>query len=76
MRALLIEGAPSAVLLGLSPWILPLIAIAAKRKEEQAQREGKRLARWLGDKRSTRSERCARNRRSWRERIKTKILGK
>lgn len=32
MRALLTEGAPSTVLLGLSPWILPLIAIAAKRK--------------------------------------------
>lgn len=32
MRALLIDGARLALLLGLSPWILPLIAIAAKRK--------------------------------------------
>ena len=32
MRAHLIEVARSAIALGLSPWILPLIAIAAKRK--------------------------------------------
>jgi hypothetical protein len=32
MRALLNEGARFGILLGLSPWILPLIAIAAKRK--------------------------------------------
>ncbi len=38
-----LDGATtSAVALGLSPWILPLIAIAAKRKEDAARHVGAR----------------------------------
>jgi len=49
MRAMLIEGAHPAVLLGLSPWILPLIAIAAKRKAHDVDgaRCAKLLRAWL-----------------------------
>jgi len=37
-------AAATAVSLGVSPWILPLIAIAAKRKEHA---RGRGLVRWL-----------------------------
>ena len=43
-----LDGAATSAL-GLSPWILPLIAIAAKRKEEAARRASRRrilLAWW------------------------------
>ena len=36
MRALVIHMAGATAVVGLSPWILPLVAIAAKRKEELA----------------------------------------
>ena len=36
MRALITDG--TTVVTALSPWVLPLIAIAAKRKEELAER--------------------------------------
>jgi hypothetical protein len=51
MSAPFIGAATSAVALGLSPWILPLIAIAAKRKEGPARRAGPGrilLAWWRG----------------------------
>jgi hypothetical protein len=49
MRALLNEGARFGILLGLSPWILPLIAIAAKRKayDMDGARCAKLLRAWL-----------------------------
>lgn len=36
MRALVVDIAGATTVVGLSPWILPLVAIAAKRKEELA----------------------------------------
>ncbi|HUI97056.1 MAG TPA: hypothetical protein VLX44_14965 [Xanthobacteraceae bacterium] len=72
MIAPLDGAAPTAVTLGLSPWILPLIAIAAKRKEDAARYAGARrvLLAWLrarttrrptraGTSRSTRAARRA-----------------
>lgn len=35
-----------AALLGLSPWILPLIAVAAKRREEPPRTAGRVLLAW------------------------------
>jgi hypothetical protein len=64
------DATTSAVTLALSPWILPLIAIAAKRKEDAARHAGPRrvlLAWWhartrrrparAGTSRSTRAAR-------------------
>ena len=51
-------GAASGMLgLGISPWILPLIAVAAKLKEEEADDAGLhgRLRRWLGGARCART---------------------
>ena len=46
MTAPLDGAATSAMALGLSPWILPLIAIAAKRKEDEARHAGRALLAW------------------------------
>jgi hypothetical protein len=65
------------VVMGISPWVLPLIAVAAKRKEEDARRigRGRFLRFWLGAKRSAKrnAERERRDRPVMHERFKAKL---
>ena len=72
MRALLNEGARFGILLGLSPWILPLIAIAAKRKAHDM--DGARCARllrgWLRMKGDAKPEEGDRDHSAMKTRIK------
>ena len=78
MRALLNEGAGSGVLLGLSPWILPLIAIAAKRKvyDVHEARCARVLRAWLRIESSAgdaKSEDSARDHAAMTKRIKAPL---
>ena len=69
--------------MGISPWVLPLIAVAAKLKEEEARRtrRSRFLRFWLGAKRSVERnarrtaerERLAHDRPVMHERFKAKL---
>ncbi len=75
MSAPLLGAATSTAVLGLSPWILPLIAIAAKLKENEAHEAGiRRLLRpWLGRKSKVAHEDRARGQPVMDERPKAKV---
>ena len=70
-----IGAASSAVALGLSPWILPLIAIAAKRKEDEANHGGPRqtLRAWWRGADDARADARARQQAVIDERLKARI---
>jgi hypothetical protein len=60
MRTLVVDISGATAVVGLSPWILPLVAIAAKRREELAR--GACLSRvlvawWRGRDRAARDDR-------------------
>jgi len=42
MHALIIDAASATAVLGVSPWVLPLIAVVAKRKEDELRRARRR----------------------------------
>ncbi len=74
MSALITGSASAAVVTALSPWILPLIAIAAKRKEDEARAAGRsRLMRyWFGRRAGARGDVRQRPRGGTDERLKAK----
>jgi hypothetical protein len=76
MRTLM--GAASLVVLGLSPWILPSIAVAAKITHEEARNAcrsefGQNRS---GDRGNARTDGRSRNQRALRECIQAKLAGK
>lgn len=68
-------AAATAAALGLSPWILPLIAIAAKQKEERLRKRGLGawLRRWSDDRAGGRPESRPRRHHVMHKRIKARL---
>jgi hypothetical protein len=74
MQALLI-GAASSCVMAISPWVLPLIAVVAKRKEEDARKAGLRrfLRLWPGRSGSARRRDRSREPIVMHDRFKAKL---
>jgi len=75
MQPLIIDAASATAVLGVSPWVLPLIAVVAKRKEDELRRARRRwflgvgLRRGGGAKPDDRARDCV----DMRERLRAKL---
>ena len=75
MRTLVVDISGATAVVGLSPWILPLVAIAAKRREELARGPclSRRLLSWWRARGAAASDDRARQQNVIDERIKARI---
>ena len=76
MRALI--GVTPLGMLGLSPWIIPLIAAAAKMTHDEARNScrGELGQNPSGDRGNARSDGRARNQQTPQERVEAKLAGR
>jgi hypothetical protein len=78
MRALICGAATSIVVMGLSPWLIPSVALAAKLTHEQARNacRSETPQNRSGDKGNARTGGHPRNQQVLQECIKAKMAGK